>query len=122
MPVTEKLPELTHAEWLAEAVRRFGKDPKGWRFVCPSCGYVASGREWIDRDAPDMVAFSCVGRLVGNGKEMGDKTGGPCNYAGGGLFRLNPQAIKMDDGEVSHAFAFAFADPDPATPVPQPER
>lgn len=102
----------THKEWLKEAERRFGKDFLNWKFVCPSCGYVAEAREWRDAGAETSnVAFSCVGRWSGHmDKDMGAKDGGPCNYAGGGLFRLNPVEVVMPDGEVQHVFDFAEVD------------
>jgi hypothetical protein len=81
--------EMTHAEWIAEAERRFGMDAKTWRFVCPSCKHVASVQDWKDAGAGEgEVAFSCT-------------------YAGGGLFRLNPVQVKMPDGNVRQTFAFA---------------
>jgi len=94
---------MTVEEWKAEGIRRFGPDQRNWRFKCPSCGYIASIREWKEAGAPESaVAFSCVGRWM---KEHGQIWEGkqPCNYAGGGLFRLNP--VKVGDDEV-----FAFAD------------
>lgn len=104
--------KFTHADWQAEAVRRFGADPMGWKFVCPSCGHVASVKDWKDAGAPEgAVAFSCIGRYTGAGD---DKTfrraGGPCNYAGGGLFGLNPVQVEFDEGKVQAVFAFADAD------------
>lgn len=97
---------MTHAEWRAEAVRRFGDDPASWRFVCPSCGYGASLQEWKDAGAEDAAAFSCVGRWTGGG-DMG--TSKPCNYAGGGFLRLNPVRVVMPDGGIVEAFDFAEA-------------
>jgi hypothetical protein len=35
------------------------------------------------------------------------RAGGPCLYAGGGLFKLNPIHVFMPDGVVREAFAFA---------------
>lgn len=100
---------MTKAEWEAEGRRRFGDDMRQWRFVCPSCGHVASVQDWFDAGATEgQVAFSCVGRYLGNAKEMCQRPG-PCNYAGGGLFRLNPQDV---DGE---GF-FAFAEPEALAP------
>jgi hypothetical protein len=107
---------MTHTEWLAEAKRRFGDDPMAWKFVCPSCGHVASVKDWKDAGAPEgAVAFSCVGRYIGD--DVDDKiardkafrnSGGPCNYAGGGLFRLNPVAVDFEEGkEPMQVFAFA---------------
>jgi hypothetical protein len=94
-------------DWQQEAIARFGKDPLNWKFKCPSCGYIATVKEWKEAGAPEQaVAFSCIGRFKGSQKEMGDKTGGPCNYAGAGLFRINPVKIKKD-GEIIAVFDFA---------------
>ena len=108
-PVTDRQ-VMSHAEWLAEGERRFGPDMDKWKFVCPSCGCVASVADWKRLDGVDMIAFSCVGRLTASPKELFDKTGGPCNYAGGGLFRLNPIIVVLDDGSKHECFAFAAAD------------
>ena len=98
---------MKYQEWHDEAVKRFGNNPLDWKFVCPSCGHVASVKDWKDAGAPEgAVAFSCVGRYTGSKKEMCDKTGGLCNYAGGGLFRLNPVRVEKD-GIVTDVFAFA---------------
>ena len=102
--------EYTHDEWLAEAKLRFGDNPMNWAFVCPSCGHVATIEDWKNTDAPDgAIAFSCVGRYGRQpaGEAFVKSTGLPCNYAGGGLFGLNPIAVAFDDGTVK---MFAFAD------------
>lgn len=113
---------MTHAKWLAEAERRFGPDPMQWKFVCPVCKHVASTQNYKDAGAPsEAVGFSCVGRWAGakrdalglnpeavkRGELAPAKGDGPCNYAGGGLFRLNPVEIEMEGGAKTHAFAFA---------------
>lgn len=99
--------KYTHAEWKAEAIKRFGQNNKDWKFVCPSCGYVASVQDWEFAGAPTgAVAFSCIGRYTGSTKEMGDKTGGPCNYTTGGLFNISPVTIEFEGKEHS-AFDFA---------------
>lgn len=99
--------KYTHAEWKAEAVKRFGTDPLKWKFQCPSCGYIAEVQEWRAVQAPEgAVAFSCIGRYTGSKKSMGDKTGGPCNYTTGGLFNISPVTVQTEDGEQS-AFDFA---------------
>ena len=65
-------------------------------------------QDWKDAGASaGQVGFSCIGRNTGSTKEIFDKTGGPCNYAGGGLFALNP--VEVDDGEYKHSM-FEFAD------------
>lgn len=97
---------MTLKEWETKGAKLFGPDKLDWRFVCPSCGHVATVQDWKEAGAPEgAVAFSCVGRALGTSKQIGAKSG-PCNYAGGGLFKLNPIKITHDDGEVSHLFAF----------------
>lgn len=98
---------MTKSEWEAEGRRRFGDDVMGWRFVCPSCGHVASVQDWKDAGAAQgEVAFSCVGRHLPDAGHLGTARP-PCNYAGGGLFRLNPVTIIEDDGGEHRVFAFA---------------
>lgn len=104
--------KLTFETWRAEGERRFGPDRLQWRFVCPCCGHVASAKEWVDAGGERMVAFSCIGRVTGAKREAFDryKRPGPCNYAGGGLFALNPVTVlDPDGGEDHHLFAFAEA-------------
>lgn len=99
---------ITLAEWRAEAVALFGADQTTWRFVCPACGHVASVKDWKDAGAPvTSAAFSCVGRWSGAKREAFADGPGPCNYAGGGLFAINPVTVVDPDGRVHHAFAFA---------------
>jgi len=108
-PMGAKIRRLTHEAWTQEARLRFGKDPREWKFVCPSCGHVASAREWKAAGASEgEVAFSCIGRLLPEAKTLGEKPG-PCNYAGGGLFKLNPVRVTMPDGRELEVFEFASA-------------
>jgi hypothetical protein len=95
---------MTLDEWRTEGKHRFGSDPMQWRFVCPSCGHVASVEDWKNAGAPETaVAFSCIGRWLPNPQSIFEKPG-PCNYAGGGLFGLNPVRI---EGRPSAVFSFA---------------
>jgi len=100
---------LTLVEWEAEGEKRFGKDTMNWKFVCPSCGHVWSKKDWKDAGAGEgEVAFSCVGRHLLNPKDAFGNDGGPCNYAGGGLFRINPVRITdIPGGEDAYLFDFA---------------
>ena len=103
-------------EWRKEGVRRFGSDEMKWRFVCPSCGHVASVQDWKDAGAEESeVAFSCVGRHLKDAKQMCEKPG-PCNYAGGGLFRINPVKVICEGGVALNVFDFATSD----SSVPEP--
>lgn len=106
----ERTEYATEDEWRAEAIRRFGSDALQWRFVCPSCGHDASVRDWRDAGAPEStIAFSCVGRYMTSApREAFRKDGGPCNYAGGGLFRINPVKI---GGHEDRVFQFGASRP-----------
>lgn len=80
-----------------------------WAFVCPSCGHVQTVADYKAAGAPEGgVAFSCIGRYTGATQELGTKQGGPCNYAGGGLFRLNPVGVIFEDTKRD---VFEFAKP-----------
>ena len=108
---------MTLAEWIAEGVTKFGPDRTKWVFVCPSCGHLATQMDWLEAGAPpNTVAFSCIGRYLpdaGAEQRTFKQNGGPCNYAGGGLLRLNPTLISMPDG--AQVNLFAFADPTQVT-------
>lgn len=101
---------MTVEEWEAEGRRRFGPDKWKWRFVCPVCGHVATPEDWRRVGAEEgAVAFSCIGRWLPKSREALPPGGikrpaSPCNYAGGGLFRLNPVLV---DGVQLFAFADA---------------
>ena len=103
-----KMREVTHADWKAEAVLRFGANPLKWRFECPSCAHIATVKDWKDAGANEgEVAFSCVGRRLNAGDAKAFKrAGGPCNYTGGGLFRLNPVSVVFEDGKKESVFEF----------------
>lgn len=106
---------LSHEQWLAEAERRYGKSLRLIRFVCPSCGYLQSGIDFLDlgctpEEAARVVGFSCIGRKlrVCQGAFTGGP--GPCNYAGGGLFRIAPVRVLIDGPEQEEIMVFDFAD------------
>lgn len=105
---------MQFAEWDALGTRLFGPDADRWLFVCPSCGLVQSRADFNKLKAPPpeinkVVGFSCIGRWSA-GKVYEMLAGGqPCNYAGGGLFGLNPQKV-VDPSDVVHA-VFAFWEP-----------
>lgn len=113
--ITKQEP-LTVVEWREKAIAMFGEDEMRWRWKCPSCGHVASTADYKAAGAPSSaVGFSCVGRWLPNGKPMFDQTGGPCDYAGGGLICLNPVIVMA--GEHRHeVFEFAPEEPADATP------
>lgn len=103
---------MLYADWEAEGERRFGADRLNWKFVCPVCKHVQSVADYKAAGAPvDSAAFSCVGRWMENSRRAFEERGsGPCNYAGGGLFRLNPVPVEMPGGKTINVFAFAPAE------------
>ena len=106
VPVTS----YTIDEWKAEGTRRFGPDYMDWKYICPVCKTVTAVREWFEAGVPGQAAFSCIGRTrEGSRDAFGGKGDGPCTYAGGGLFRLNPVTVTYPDGTIGQAFDFAPA-------------
>lgn len=94
--------------WLAEGVSKFGDTNGDWKFVCPLCGHVASVDEWRRAGASEgEIAFSCIGRRATNPRDAFKKGEGPCNYTGGGLFKLNPVTVVTPDGKSFDVFEFA---------------
>jgi hypothetical protein len=102
---------MTREEWVAEGTRLFGEDMFKWKFECPVCHHVASVKDWKDLGANEnAVAFNCVGRYIPgsaealstNPRNRKKSNGHPCNYTGGGLFKLNPITV---DGHNIFAFA-----------------
>lgn len=105
--MSQRTVTIPQDDWQAAARERYGANWMDWRFVCPSCGHAAASRDWKAAGLPEtMVAFSCVGRGLPNPKEIFGRPG-PCNYAGGGLFGLNPVGVVLPDGETSWHFDFA---------------
>lgn len=108
---------LTQDELLALLVDRFGDDPMGWAFVCPSCGDVATGQDFRDalansprtyRDgrevkASDLLGQECVGRTLGALSKTPPIDLRGCDWAAYGLFG-GPLAITTPDGKTIRAF------------------
>lgn len=107
--------------WLAEGEKLFGKDEKDWKFVCPNCGHIQSGKDFIelnkkgisDIKASTVVYFSCIGRFDTRIPE--DKIGTiydkkkkrPCNYTNGGLFNFAKTIVVDENGKRTSVFEFA---------------
>lgn len=106
--------EMPYEDWLATARRRFGWDPKKWRFVCPSCGHVQTLEDFLpfmdEELARTRVGFSCIGRYDGvHGNVPMLTEPGPCNYASGGLFCINDLWVVFEDGSKMPVFEFEEA-------------
>lgn len=101
---------MTEEQWRTEGRLRFGPDQLAWKFACPSCGHGASVADYWAAGAPEgAVAFACVGRFLPSREDAFQPGRGPCNYTGGGLFRVNPVMVVRPDGAESYVFDFAEA-------------
>lgn len=105
---------ISHAEWLAEAERRYGRQLRAIRFRCPSCGFLQSGEDFLALPMEvDQVlrvfGYSCIGRWTSGPPVAEAFTGGPgpCNYTSGGLIGIAPVHVLMDDGTERPTFDFA---------------
>lgn len=106
--------EISHEDWISEACKRY-QVPLKISFKCPVCGHSATVEEYSAAGAKDgQVGFVCIGRFNDKntksafGGTYRDVPGGPCNYTGGGLIRLNPVRVIFKDG--THADYFDFTD------------
>lgn len=60
---------LTQDELRAEATALYGADPRGWKFVCPGCGDVATALDFAAVGAPSgLVGQECIGRYSSDGR------------------------------------------------------
>jgi len=113
---------ITRDEWLDKATRLFGDNLENWKFICPTCSTVQTVRDFLERtnlereNITNVIGFSCIGRWAAGGceraglntehQEPKSKEAMGCNYAGGGLFQLNPVVIEFEGAEYRR-FAFA---------------
>lgn len=92
--IDNSIKTVTHDEWIAEGEKLFGVDKLNWRFVCPSCGHVASVQDYMEALAPEFfVGFSCIGNYLPNSRKAydnGDRT--LCDYSGAS--DRNPVTVK----------------------------
>lgn len=115
--MTASEPEKIHwtqAELIAEATRRFGDDPKQWKFVCPSCGDVACYQDFLDAGVPhDAIAIGqeCIGRKTGALlKQPPTPVHGVrgCDWCAFGLFR-GPWLVTLPNDKEVGSFRLAEA-------------
>ncbi len=113
--------KLTHKEWLAKGRELFGANFRDWKFVCPNCDNIQSGRDFheaghIASPFADQAYFSCIGRWIEGckGEFLKNKLS-PCNYTNGGLFDFAPLRVVDDSGEEHSAFEF-YIGPAPEEP------
>ena len=116
--MNEQTIEHTLEEWRAEAIRRFGDNIGDWKFVCPACGRINTGREFIELGVePNYMYSTCIGRHNGEGisgyeikkSEPAPKFG--CDWAAFGLFKTLGKGHVVVNGDGGKVDVFAFADP-----------
>jgi len=97
----------TEKEWKAEGIKRFGKDVKKWKFVCPFCKTIQTPQDLLDagvkkEDLDGFIGFSCIGRFT-DGKKG-------CDWTLGGLFSIHESIIICNDNRNRPIFEFADGD------------
>lgn len=103
MPMTgSQTKRYTHAEWRAEAERRFGSDPLKWRFVCPACGVTQEVSDFTAGENDAVAAQRAAQYCIGN------YTDHDCDWKSFGLFR-GPVFVDMAPNGGVPVFDFAPA-------------
>ena len=107
--MTKARPRIDFAAWQAAAKERY-PNRDAIAFVCPACKHRQTVGECLAAGhVENMIAFSCIGRSLPKHKTIDAfaKGPGPCSYAGGGLFRINPVTVLLPDGASIDVFDFA---------------
>jgi|SRR5215471_1133446 len=103
--------KMTYDQWWQEGERRFGSNVFAWRFVCPSCGNIATLSDFeafkAQGASPNSATNQCIGRYMGATDAFDPSKHKPCNYAGYGLFHLSPVIVVRENGTETESFAFA---------------
>ena len=91
-------------DWLSALQERFGKDPKNWKFVCPACGNIQSGQDFIDAGKQDyngILYSNCITRYTNSSN---------CKWSLSGLLQIHSTVVISDKFQVIPVFEMA---PDP---------
>jgi len=101
---------LTQAELMAEAKAAFGDDWLDWAFRCPSCGDVASFRDFEEAGGEAApCGQECIGRHLGAlSGPMSKWEGRGCDWAAYGLFAGPWQIILPADGDRPERKVWSF--------------
>lgn len=88
-------------DWLKALEDRFGKDPKGWKFICPACSNVQCGQDFIDAGKLDfngVVYRNCISRYNNASK---------CKWTLGGLLSIHSIVVISKTFSVIPVFEMA---------------
>ena len=102
IPADPQRRRITRDEFIAEGKKRFGDDPKNWKFRCPRCKTTQTAHDLVEagvkkEEIDNYLGFSCIGRFT---KDKG------CNWTLGGLFQIHELEVEFV-GEVYRRFEFA---------------
>jgi hypothetical protein len=85
--VTDEKRQWTQAELLEEAQKRFGPEPRFWKFECPTCFDVSCAQDWLDLGLdPKHLGQDCIGRFLGALKKPKPTNERGCDWCAYGLF------------------------------------
>lgn len=108
--------EVSVADWLSEARRLFGDDPKLWAFECPVCGNIQTLTQFNDIGVEPQYAYQeCIGRhMKTRASNLGstpakDGKKSPCDYAAYGLFRALKGHLVIPEGGGKSVAVLPFA-------------
>lgn len=102
--------EYTEKEWKKIITDRFGESVLNWKFKCPACGRVTSGKEYKEAGAqPDDIYQKCIGNFKGQGKPDPKNNQYGCNWKAYGLFKLG-DVVVTEDGTKIDVFPIADGD------------
>jgi hypothetical protein len=107
-----KTARISYQDWKREIKERY-PNQADIVFVCPLCGYHQTVKACEEAGMSEgMIGFSCIGRMNEKPRRaFGGKGKGPCDYAGGGLFQLNPVIVKIrENGNETEIGVFDVAE------------
>lgn len=97
-PVNSNAKIIPIDDWADQAIKLYGGNKNHWQFVCPACGHVQIGQDFLAHDAePQNAYLNCIGRY--NNKKVG------CDWSLGGLFSIHKTAV-LKNAKVYPVFEF----------------
>jgi len=99
--------EYQHKEWINKITAKFGISPLYWKFKCPGCGKISSGKEFKELGGtPEDLIQKCIGNFKDCGKPDPKNNENGCNWKAYGLFR-GPDVVIDENGEKCYVFPIA---------------
>lgn len=115
--------QIPESEFVSEAKKRFGEDPRHWKVVCPMCRTAQSPADLLatgkfvpgSGEVNKVFGYSCIGRFTGQRDEgiiarhAGQLWDKGCNWTLGGLLQCHEVEIVREDGTTYPHFDLAPA-------------